>query len=84
MTLTSTVAMIPIALGIGAGSELMQPLAIATVGGLSLSAVLTLVVVPCGYLVLHGAGDRLKGWLVGRKKPAHAAQEPEPGATAGD
>jgi CzcA family heavy metal efflux pump len=82
-TLTSTVAMIPIALGIGAGSELMQPLAIATVGGLSLSAVLTLVVVPCGYLVLHGAGDRLKGWLVGKKK-RHAAAEPEPGATAGD
>ena len=82
-TLTSTVAMIPIALGIGAGSELMQPLAIATVGGLSLSAVLTLVVVPCGYLVLHGAGDRLKGWLVG-KKPQAGASKPEPEVTAGD
>jgi multidrug efflux pump subunit AcrB len=80
-TLTSTVAMIPIALGIGAGSELMQPLAIATVGGLSLSAVLTLVVVPCGYLVLHGAGDKLKHFLVGRK-PGPAEVEPE--VTAGD
>ena len=81
-TLTSTVAMIPIALGIGAGSELMQPLAIATVGGLSLSAVLTLVVVPCGYLVLHGAGDRLKAWLVGSKGARGAEKEAE--ATAGD
>jgi CzcA family heavy metal efflux pump len=81
-TLTSVVAMIPIALGIGAGSELMQPLAIATVGGLTLSTLLTLVVVPCGYLVLHGLGDKLKAFLVGRKAAPHA--EPEPGATAGD
>ena len=82
-TLTSAVAMVPIALGIGAGSELMQPLAIATVGGLALSSVLTLVVVPCGYLVLHGAGDRLKGFLVGNK-PGRAAAEKEVEATAGD
>ena len=76
------VAMIPIALGIGAGSELMQPLAIATVGGLALSSVLTLVVVPCGYLVLHGAGDKLKHFLVGRKAARPADVEPE--VTAGD
>jgi multidrug efflux pump subunit AcrB len=82
-TLTSAVAMIPIALGIGAGSELMQPLAIATVGGLTLSSVLTLVVVPCGYLVLHGIGDRLKGFLVGNKD-ARIATEKEAEATAGD
>jgi multidrug efflux pump subunit AcrB len=82
-TLTSAVAMMPIALGIGAGSELMQPLAIATVGGLALSSVLTLVVVPCGYLVLHGAGDRLKGFLVG-KKSTRAAGDKEVEATAGD
>jgi multidrug efflux pump subunit AcrB len=82
-TVCSLVAMIPIALGIGAGSELMQPLAIATVGGLALSSVLTLVVVPCGYLVLHGAGDRIKGFLVGNK-PARAAAEKEAEATAGD
>jgi multidrug efflux pump subunit AcrB len=81
-TLTSTVAMIPIALGIGAGSELMQPLAIATVGGLSLSSVLTLVVVPCGYIVMHGAGDKLKAWLVGER--ARRAAKAEAEATAGD
>ena len=81
-TLTSVVAMIPIALGIGAGSELMQPLAIATVGGLSLSTLLTLVVVPCGYLVLHGLGDKLKTFLVGQKAARSAKAEAE--ATAGD
>jgi multidrug efflux pump subunit AcrB len=82
-TLTSVVAMIPIALGIGAGSELMQPLAIATVGGLTLSSVLTLVVVPCGYLVLHGAGDKLKAWLVGDRAARRAAAA-EAEVTAGD
>jgi len=81
-TLTSVVAMIPIALGIGAGSELMQPLAIATVGGLTLSTVLTLVVVPCGYLVMHGLGDKLKAFLVGDKAARAAKAEAE--ATAGD
>jgi hypothetical protein len=61
----------------------MQPLGIATVGGLLLSLILTLVVVPCGYLVLHSLGDRLKGWLVVARR-AHAAAEPEAKATAGD
>jgi multidrug efflux pump subunit AcrB len=82
-TLTSLVAMIPIALGIGAGSELMQPLAIATVGGLTLSTILTLVVVPCGYLVLHGVGDRLKVLVLGNKATQTTA-EPEVEPTAGD
>src|SRR5829696_999936 len=81
-TVCSLVAMIPIALGIGAGSELMQPLAIATVGGLALSSILTLVVVPCGYLVLHGAGDKLKLWLLGSR--TRRAAEAEAEATAGD
>jgi len=81
-TVCSLVAMIPIALGIGAGSELMQPLAVATVGGLTLSSILTLVVVPCGYLVLHGVADRLKAFLVGKKPSAKAPAEAE--VTAGD
>jgi multidrug efflux pump subunit AcrB len=84
-TVCSLVAMMPIALGIGAGSELMQPLAIATVGGLLLSSILTLVVVPCGYLVMHGLGDKLKSWLVGDRAKRHAGESAaEPQATAGD
>jgi hypothetical protein len=61
----------------------MQPLAIATVGGLTLSSVLTLVVVPCGYLVLHGVADRLKVFLVGKKK-ASAQAPAEAEVAAGD
>ena len=64
-TLTTLLGMLPLALGIGEGTEMMQPLAIAVIGGLSLSTVLTLLVVPSAYLVFHAAGDRIKAWLLG-------------------
>lgn len=71
-TLTTLLGMLPLALGIGEGSELMQPLAITVIGGLSVSTLLTLFVVPCAYLIVHGIGDRLKQFLTGRQ-PAAAA-----------
>jgi HAE1 family hydrophobic/amphiphilic exporter-1 len=43
--------MLPMALGIGEGSELWQPMGIAIIGGLSFSTVLTLVIVPVVYTV---------------------------------
>lgn len=66
-SLTTMFGMFPLALGIGEGTEMMQPLAVAVIGGLSLSTVLTLLVVPSAYLVFHAAGDRAKGWIVGRR-----------------
>lgn len=45
-TLTTILGMLPLALGIGSGAELQQPLAIATIGGLLCSTVLTLVFIP--------------------------------------
>ncbi|MFQ5767738.1 MAG: efflux RND transporter permease subunit, partial [Acidobacteriota bacterium] len=57
MTTTTTVlALLPMALGLGAGDELRAPLAITVIGGLSLATVLTLVVVPCMYRALSAAG----------------------------
>ena len=67
-TLTTVFGMLPLALGIGNGSELMQPLAIAVVGGLSLSTLLTLFVVPSAYLVLNGAAEQLHDFLLGKKE----------------
>ncbi len=64
-TLTTIFGMLPLAFGIGSGSELMQPLAIAVVGGLSVSTLLTLFVVPSAYLILDAAATRLRTWLVG-------------------
>jgi multidrug efflux pump subunit AcrB len=41
--------MFPLALALGAGSQMLQPLAIAVIGGLSISIVLSLVVTPVVY-----------------------------------
>jgi len=57
MTAVSTLmAAIPPALGIGPGSEIRMPMAIAIIGGLTLSTVLSLVVVPAFYVVSDGLG----------------------------
>lgn len=61
--LMTTVAMIagmgPVAVAGGAGSESRQPMAIAIVGGLVSSTLLTLFVVPTAYSLLASAGDLL-------------------------
>jgi hydrophobe/amphiphile efflux-1 (HAE1) family protein len=67
-TMTTVLGMLPLAFGIGEGSELMQPLAIAVVGGLSVSTLLTLFVVPSTYVLAHQGGDRLKAWLTGSRR----------------
>ena len=54
MTTSSTVlGMLPIALGLGAGAELRQPLAVAIIGGLTTSTLLSLIVVPVLYTLLE-------------------------------
>ncbi len=54
MTALATVAgLMPIALEIGAGSEASAPLARAAVGGLTVSTVLTLILVPCIYELFY-------------------------------
>jgi len=50
MSSLSTIAgLIPMALGLGRGAELLQPLAIAVIGGLTSSLFLTLVLIPALY-----------------------------------
>jgi multidrug efflux pump len=61
MTAIATLmAAIPPALGIGAGSEIRMPMAIAVIGGLTLSTVLSLVVVPAFYVASDGFGVKLR------------------------
>ena len=51
-TLSTILGMLPLALGIGAGAELRQSMAVAVVGGLITSSLLTLVVVPLAYYMI--------------------------------
>jgi len=54
-TATTVFGMLPIALGIGEGAELQRPMAIAVIGGLTVSTALTLVFIPTVmYLFDHG------------------------------
>jgi HAE1 family hydrophobic/amphiphilic exporter-1 len=73
----TTVAMIagmtPVALGGGAGAESRQPMAVAIVGGLVSSTVLTLLVVPVVYSLFASVGATLARWLGGRRPPSAAA-----------
>jgi CzcA family heavy metal efflux pump len=58
MTTVATIAgLAPLALGIGAGSELQRPLAVAVIGGLSLATLVTLVVTP-GLTAFVATGSR--------------------------
>ena len=56
-TLCTLFGLLPLALGIGAGAELQKPLALAVIGGLSLSTLVTLYLVPSGFVAFgHGRG----------------------------
>ena len=48
-TLATLFGLLPLALGIGSGAELQRPLALAVIGGLLLSTLITLVVMPVLY-----------------------------------
>src|SRR4029079_16407193 len=56
-SLATLLGMIPMALGLEAGSEQYAPLARAIIGGLALSVVVTMFLVPAVYLVVHGGKD---------------------------
>ncbi|MBO8140698.1 MAG: efflux RND transporter permease subunit [Firmicutes bacterium] len=58
-TLTTVLGMVPLALGIGEGSELGAPIATVIIGGLTVSTLLTLGFVPVAYTIV----DDLGGWL---------------------
>lgn len=53
MTTTAMIAGCPIAAGLGSGSEARAPMAIAVVGGLFTSALLTLVIVPAVFTYME-------------------------------
>jgi multidrug efflux pump subunit AcrB len=58
-SLATLLGMIPMALGLEAGSEQYAPLARAIIGGLGVSVVVTVFLVPAVYLVIHGRREKM-------------------------
>lgn len=65
--------MLPTAIARGDGSEFRSPMAIAVIGGVISSTVLSLVVVPAFYLGVEGARARIRRWM---GKPEYEPMQP--------
>ena len=75
-SIAMSAGMLPSALGVGEGGAFRAPMATAVIGGIIVSTVLSLVVVPAFYLIMDDL-SRLIGWLF---KGVVGAREPEPEA----
>jgi multidrug efflux pump len=78
-TMAALLGALPLAIGMGDGGELRQPLGIAIVGGLVLSQILTLYSTPVIYLYM----DRLRLWGQ-RMRGGAAPLAPERGLQPGE
>jgi HAE1 family hydrophobic/amphiphilic exporter-1 len=68
-SLTTALGLLPMAMGIGEGSEVRTPMAITVIGGLVVSTLLTLVVIPVVYSLM----DR-KRWPATAEQQVQTAQ----------
>jgi HAE1 family hydrophobic/amphiphilic exporter-1 len=68
-TMALILAMVPIAVAFGRGSEFRQSLGVVIIGGLSLSTLLTLFVIPCSYTIFDDLSISVGKFLkrLGRK-----------------
>jgi HAE1 family hydrophobic/amphiphilic exporter-1 len=66
-TLTTILALVPLALGLGEGADAQAPLARAVVGGLAVSTLITLLLIPAVYALMHAQSET--------KSPALEASE---------
>jgi multidrug efflux pump subunit AcrB len=71
-SLCTILGLVPLALGMGPGAQMQQPLAIAVIGGLITNMLLTRLLIPVGYL----AFEQIRGWirrLFGQSPPGRTA-----------
>ena len=79
MTSLATIfGLIPMALKLGTGSEAYAPLAKAIIGGLSVSVVLTVFLVPAAFLVVHGRRENKNCKRPNAPENEPVASQPEP------
>ena len=71
-SLAAILGLFPLALGIGPGAQMQQPLAIMVIGGLTANMLFTRMVIPVGYLVLERRKD------APAPAPAVPADRPQP------
>ena len=67
-TIAMIAGMVPIALGIGAGSQVRSPMAMAVIGGLMTSTLLTLVVIPVIFTYMDGLQIWIFSLVRGKKR----------------
>ena len=72
---TTMLAMVPLALGIGAGAEMQQAMAIVVIGGLLLATFLTLVIVPVIYDIMEDLSAAVIAFL---RKLVHGEEAQQP------
>jgi multidrug efflux pump len=71
-TMAALLGAMPLALGMGVGSEIRRPLGISIVGGLILSQMLTLFTTPVVYIYMDRLQSFLRRTVLRRSVPAHA------------
>jgi multidrug efflux pump subunit AcrB len=75
-SIAMSAGMLPSAMGVGEGGSFRAPMAIAVIGGIIVSTVLSLVVVPSFFLIMDDV-SRFFGWIFGRLV-GPKEEEPEP------
>jgi hydrophobic/amphiphilic exporter-1 (mainly G- bacteria), HAE1 family len=80
-TLALILGMLPVALAIGRGSEFRETIGITIIGGITLSTLLTLFVIPSSYTIFDDfslwLGNKIRGYM-GRERAERAFEGPEP------
>lgn len=61
--LTTILALVPLAIGLGEGAETMMPMAVVVIGGLLMSTILTLVFIPILYSITDDFRNKLRKWF---------------------
>ncbi|MBI3861838.1 MAG: efflux RND transporter permease subunit, partial [Planctomycetia bacterium] len=72
-TMAALLGALPIAVGVGAGSDARRPLGLTVVGGLLFSQLVTLYLTPVYYTYLEAAVARVRGWRARSRQHEHMA-----------